>query len=933
MSILAALLGAALVVQSPEPVVKLGSYRIGDRTVQATVPSGFGGIDLSTGTFDADGWTFAISLKGAVVRRFKKGGGWSDVAERWQQGQNNLASAPIWRIKVFLFPRVSILDEGNDGVVRLRRGGIEPSQYQGIYDSLARFASMAEADAEGHIRIEFDFEIDSDPISWTATKDRWPGLDGTLETIVENRINRFGFEAEDRTYRGPYHQVFVLHSGLSNTSGLGTSMPIVHLGIGKGQFALTMELYRSWLQRVSHFAQTAGYSIGNSLAHGQSSIGEEAELGYDPGLGIQLPTDMWTTLASLSPTNTAQFLAHRAPTLGSKLADLKDGSQFLTLWPKLSRRQVDELLDLGSPLSLFRFDSAELASTAVADKKGNHYLFVRPPFVSLFINHSKPGLSLKPIGWFEYGNAIACVFSVIGDPGKSDLDRLDIKEFPAMPMVNMAPRDLSPWNSRPDPTTVKPNGGLRVVAGSDAERGSILEIPSPGLNRSGKLVLFGKSGTTLFDGSANRYVSFWVHADHPEPMELWVYGLNGKIAMFGLFGQQRTPAELSGNTYPDVLELPLGKWAQATVLLPEGFGPVERIVFSTARYTDFWDRTQNAPGQIRLGEFSASPTGTPTRFAVPEAPAPDSEEAKAAFYANLPDAPNQDDLNQAIRWLSDRSVLVRLNAAKAFTRIVEPKAVATLSDWARGIEPRLSEIAMKALIRQGTSEARAAIRQGLDYGPYDHTRAFAALALGSKDQPDLAGPISVLLASRSWKGRMAGVEALAKIGTKQASHISMAFLLEVEPNVRLAVTRLADVSDDLVCRRILWSAVNDPNDSVRLLSYQRLFESPLSGMRAEALKGVRDDGVQVRKSFVLWLAKQPGADVKAALKLGLADILPEVRAATLNGLAKGIHEFSLEDLGSLLRDPDPRVQVALAAYAEAKKIKLSPAGTPTMSSH
>ncbi len=150
----------------------------------------------------------------------------------------------------------------------------------------------------------------------------------------------------------------------------------------------------------------------------------------------------------------------------------------------------------------------------------------------------------------------------------------------------------------------------------------------------------------------------------------------------------------------------------------------------------------------------------------------------------------------------------------------------------------------------------------------------------------------------------------------------MAFLQEVDPAVRLAATQAADSSQEYVCNKLLYSAVNDPSDAVRAWSNFKLTQSPIPNFKREGYKGVRDDGRFARMILLEQLAAHPSDEHRNALRLAVADTDPEVRALALKAFASIPGGVAADEVSNTFEDHDPGVQYALVELALGKKLAL-----------
>jgi HEAT repeat protein len=272
--------------------------------------------------------------------------------------------------------------------------------------------------------------------------------------------------------------------------------------------------------------------------------------------------------------------------------------------------------------------------------------------------------------------------------------------------------------------------------------------------------------------------------------------------------------------------------------------------------------------------------------------------------------------------LKDPSEIVRLNALDACTRIRDAALEPDLVEASISTNPRIAEYGVRALASQGADSAKADVLRTLRIGVTDHSRAVAADAVADLKDPKLAGAIVVLLEHKSWVTRLAAVDALNKIAGREAAIMRSAFLSQADPEIKLAVTRDLDPTNDEQMRRALWSAVNEPSDAVRLWSDYKLILSPDATMRKEGYKGVRDDSAWVRAELLRLLASHPTEEYRAAYELGVADSAATVRAAALDGFAGLEKGATADEIQNALSDDNPKVQLALIRLAKAKSMKL-----------
>ncbi|MCC7230559.1 MAG: HEAT repeat domain-containing protein [Fimbriimonadaceae bacterium] len=213
----------------------------------------------------------------------------------------------------------------------------------------------------------------------------------------------------------------------------------------------------------------------------------------------------------------------------------------------------------------------------------------------------------------------------------------------------------------------------------------------------------------------------------------------------------------------------------------------------------------------------------------------------------------------------------------------------------------------------------------MNSSPFEGTKQAAMIEAGRLGDPVFAGALSRQFASNSWQTRLAAAKALTMLPGDEAAVISMTFLQEIDPEVRWTVTCGANTANSVVVKRMLWSAVNDPSDAVRAMSCWKLIESGKPKDASEGYKGVRDDSIGVRLELVQRMGASPSPKHRDALLVAIADSSWLVRAAALSSLAKQSEPVKVDEIGNVLEDKFPAVQLALLDLAKAKSLSLPPA--------
>jgi hypothetical protein len=156
----------------------------------------------------------------------------------------------------------------------------------------------------------------------------------------------------------------------------------------------------------------------------------------------------------------------------------------------------------------------------------------------------------------------------------------------------------------------------------------------------------------------------------------------------------------------------------------------------------------------------------------------------------------------------------------------------------------------------------------------------------------------------------------------------MAYITQVDPMLKVIVTDASDPTDEYQMRKLLWSAVNEPWDAVRLKSCLKLIQSNVPEFRKDGYRGIKDDSIGVRLSISSFLANNATEAHRDALRLAVVDSDSRVRANGLRGLAQ-LGPVSADEIQNLFTDAFPAVQYQLISASKAGKVTL-PADTVKM---
>jgi HEAT repeat protein len=325
------------------------------------------------------------------------------------------------------------------------------------------------------------------------------------------------------------------------------------------------------------------------------------------------------------------------------------------------------------------------------------------------------------------------------------------------------------------------------------------------------------------------------------------------------------------------------------------------------------------PIEIDLDNVRFTADSPTAPLADPRADATSGDPEERALFA----AKAMESSPALVALLTDKSEFVRLNAAQAYSRVKDPAAQPNLLSDASDLDPAVSAAALRGIAFTGGPDAIATVRHAVRFGITPLARATAAEILGETKNPAFGDDIVSLIVDRSRLCRLASVAALAGLPGHENSVRRWAFIIQDDPEIKLAVTRTANPTEDNEVRKLLWSAVNEPSDLVRAESDVKLIQASDPAARSEGYKGVRDDSTTVRLYLLKYLEAHPAESHRAALRLAITDRSPRVRAEAL--LAFGALDKGAEpdEISNVMQDRDPGVELALIALSKKRGLKLS----------
>jgi HEAT repeat protein len=443
-----------------------------------------------------------------------------------------------------------------------------------------------------------------------------------------------------------------------------------------------------------------------------------------------------------------------------------------------------------------------------------------------------------------------------------------------------------------------------VQLADDPQRGKVLVIDELGYYRGGGFALPRPASGPAIDAATTPTLRFWMKSAAQDPIVIQV--------------QTTDKGNFSYRLGIDVPFAYDNAWHPVSLdLKASGAKSVDGILIGPDAPTRASLRQTIGPITASFAEFKVG-TDTPDARPAAENPSPNAitPEARATWAATA-------GPGEARRLLfKDPSEPVRANALAAALAQPDPAdEPALIESGLYNYDPTVFGPAIRALGNVKTPTAEEGLKKILRTAASDRARGLAAEILADSHDPKLVSFILPLNQARSRAARLSAVHALGKIPGNESALMRMAFLPQDDPEIKLETTLTADVNDDYQGRKLLWSAVNEPSDAVRLESLRRLSYATVKEFQTEGMKGVRDDSVGVRTGLLEAWTLQPKKEFIPSIRLALTDRSPRVRAAAVAALAANPEPIDEKDLTAAFADPDPSVARAVQALAKQRGIE------------
>jgi len=886
-----AMAGAISVAQAPEqepPFVRLLNQPI---AIKEAPVANWG---PSASTYGWQGWQLLFDGNGNLVGRKIEDGGWKDAARLLASKPAAPVTVPI---KVVLITRTVTAVPLPDGRIGLKRGTLEPRQIQTILESLARLKTLAEAQAFGRIAVEFDITEDDTWLHLPADDELlnlMPGrpelnfqIDAIGPEFLRRRVlpaaNRAPFSSDGTPVPGPYLGLFVIHGTLNDR----TAHEEIH-----GQ-PLSVLAYNTFTNGDPADALDQFFVEGlqRQAAMRLNALDGDLSVPISPANEVTVGDALLNADASLTSPN---WLAARAPKPTVLTRDEAWGNLYTRL-PNVDRFALEEWAggSLGEP--------PHRGKITPWNGAGKQLLLVDPAYLDVTLDLVSGEQGLTALGWLQRDNAElpVIVLDVTGRArsGESDLALLglDAASLKAPDAVTPA-SGLVPVNMRVESVPNQPNV-WRIGRDETANRGYV-RLPA--------LPSGGRYGLRL-------------RTENREPLALQFLDSQGNyLYEYRLIGRPLASPTVNGERVPTMnLVVPTnGEWQNVVIDLSPVTtrGQVAEVRLGTPIGSEFFERTMPGPVPVDYATLEAD-------LSALDVTAVDLPMVVAGPVSLLRAEPH--DLTDQ-EWLQVKEALAsedeadRMTAIAALTRHRHPEAAASLLTATRTFSPAGQALAMDALLHQGSTDR---VRALADSGPLPYIRTLAFARLTAEQRADMFGYMSRLVISPSWLDRTTALYGM--VGRTEpliAPSMTLA-LVDPDAGVRVAVLQQWFTFDELSARRLMFTALNDPSEDVRIAANIALARFPDEAVKAEARRGLRDDSPYVRAGLVRqWGAS--GVEL-AAIKTAITDTDPMVRMAVLD--VDGTRRFfTVEEVAARVDDPDRRVAMAAVANLRGRGEQVAP---------
>jgi hypothetical protein len=895
----------ASVAQPETPSADGAALFLAGRMVPIEFPAQTGPYVDADPWAEVDNWRIALSDdEEAMATRYRLDGGWQEISKAYQNFELSPDAVP-YRIKTLVFSKSGLLDFRPDGTVVSRRGSIESFQVDKVLSALAATEAMIEIAAEGRLDVIQEVTLDDDLVMEVVTgptteasapyANLEPELYYTLRkaettpslpryglpfvlSSVAPLINSELFETDDQVYRGPFDSVFVMTGALTNVG---------HRYAAEGVPISVLSYYTSFNDRPEEGLPSVFYrEYLSHLAFHLERDGEAWAAGIEPN--VATPPALFDTQWLVQAFLDREWQMDETDLLNLPVLSPDEAANELGLSETPTKAPAFEVLKGGE----------ESLVAAVA-----------PNILDLFLDRAYGAEPVAILG----GENPRFIFEAARSPQLTALS----SRVGSGPVAPFRDSDLTL-----EPVT---RGSFVALEPEENEAEPFFRFAENLPGRYGYISLWRGQGQVI-EPSLTPRLSFEYRLRSPDPIGLELLSATGdSLAFYTLAGQVQVPSELGDPELPRIVPYQQAEeetWHEVVADLTELEAPVAEIRLAPVPYGQYFQRGSIRTEQYDLKNFRVSPDAL-LKVTEPSEPQDPYAQDLAALTA-LDEPLTEPEIALLQEGLDDSRRTVRLTALDVAARLNPEQPIEALLANARSANPETAYMGSRALARIDDPAAEAAWKSMVEGGPFNHNRRFAAEFMVERPFPNMAASLNGLMASTSWRTRAAGVKAVGAIDTRAASLIEITMLQEIDPRIRLLVAQNADVNLDLVARRLLFTAVNDPSEWVRLASYRALLASAIDQYRTEALRGVRAPTYFVKSRLLESMIDEPREEHREALRLAVVDPDPRVRALALKGFSAQPGEVSVEEVANTLTDENEEVLAALLELAMNKNLTLPP---------
>ncbi|MES1227076.1 MAG: hypothetical protein ABUL72_00305, partial [Armatimonadota bacterium] len=272
----------------------------------------------------------------------------------------------------------------------------------------------------------------------------------------------------------------------------------------------------------------------------------------------------------------------------------------------------------------------------------------------------------------------------------------------------------------------------------------------------------------------------------------------------------------------------------------------------------------------------------------------------------------------SLEGLVSTDLRIQSASAQLYWTTKDPAAEQSLFALTKSGAADVAYAACEALARQGTETATALLTAVPTNGPFDLNRLIALRVIRDHNVPMTYDLLRRSLACNSWRARALASELVTKTTAKAKDVILVTMLIDSEPAVREVVAGICNPDEPGTARKLLFFAVNDTSESVRLACVAQMLKATDPQKRGEALKLVRDDSTFVATSVLKMLTTTKDPADLDAIRLAIVDRRPLVQACALLTVLARDGDWTPEDIRPALKSTDARVQEALVRLAEKR---------------